>query len=69
MWLANGLRFDVVCCKGSEIKNFTLYTKSLDEKSTIQNSGVNLEAESLEFSTFEDQNLVFGSMTKYGIIE
>jgi len=47
MWLANGLKFDVIYCTSYEINNYTFYTKSLDDKSTIQNSGVSLEAESL----------------------
>jgi len=69
MWLANGLKFDVICCIGYEINNCTFYTKSLDDKSTVQNSGVSLEAESLQFSTSEDQNPVVGSMTYYGVIQ
>ncbi|KAG2371826.1 uncharacterized protein HKW66_Vig0239470 [Vigna angularis] len=68
-WLANGLKFDVVCCTGYEINNCTFYTKTLDDKSTVQNSGVSLEAESLQFSTSKDQNPVVGSMRYYGRIE
>ena len=60
MWLANGLKFDVVTCTSYEINNCTFYTKSLDDKSTIQNNGVSLEAESLQFSTSKDQNPVIG---------
>jgi len=69
MWLANGLKFDVICCIGYEINNCTFYTKSLEDKSTVQNSGVSLEAELLQFSTFKDQNPVVGSMTYYGVIQ
>ncbi|BAT95834.1 hypothetical protein VIGAN_08264800 [Vigna angularis var. angularis] len=69
LWLANGLKFDVVCCTGYEINNCTFYTKTLDDKSTVQNSGVSLEAESLQFSTSKDQNPVVGSMRYYGRIE
>ena len=69
MWLANGLKFDVVTCTSYEINNYTFYRKSLDDKSTVQNSGVSLEAESLQFSTSKDQNPVIGSMTYYGVIE
>jgi len=69
IWLANRLKFDVICCTSYEINNSTFYTKSLDDKSTIQNSGVSLEAESLQFSTSKDQNHVFGSMTYYGVIQ
>ena len=60
MWLANGLKFNVVPCTSYEINNCTFYTKSLDDKSTIQNNGVSLEAESLQFSTSKDQNPVIG---------
>ena len=59
MWLANGLKFDVIYCIGSEINNWTFYTKSLDDKSIVQINGVSLEAESLQFSTSKDQNHVF----------
>jgi len=41
----------------------------MDEKSTIQNSGVTLEAESMQFSTLKDTNPVLESMTYYGLIE
>jgi len=64
-WLANGLKFDVLCCSGYE---WFFYTKSQDDKSTMQNSGVTLEAESMQFSTSKDQNHVVGSMPYYGVI-
>jgi len=54
MWLENGLRFDVVRCIDYEINNCIFYTKSLDDKSTILNIGVNLEVESLQFFTSKD---------------
>ena len=69
IWLANGLKFDVICCTGYTVNNCTYYTKSLDDKSTVQNSGVTLEAESMHFSTSKDQNPVLGSMPYYGVIE
>jgi len=69
LWLANGLKFDVVTCIGYEINNCTFYTKSLYDKSTIQNGGVSLEVESLQFSTSKDQNPVIRSMTYYSVIE
>jgi len=69
MWLANGLKFDVVTCTNYEINNCTFYRKSLDDKSTIYNSGVSLEAELLQFSTSKEQNMVIELMTYYGVIE
>ena len=68
MWLANGLKFDVVSCTSYEINNCTFYMKYFDDKSTVQNSGVSRKGESLQFSTSKDQNLVIGSMMYYGII-
>jgi len=68
-WLATGLKFDVISCKAYKVNNCIFYTKSMDEKSTIQNSGVTLEVESIQFSTSKDTNLVLGSMTYYGFIE
>ena len=31
-WLANGLKFHVLCCTESDINNFSFNTKSLNEK-------------------------------------
>ncbi|XP_068466379.1 uncharacterized protein [Phaseolus vulgaris] len=67
-WLANGLKFDVLCCSGYEVNGCLFYTKSRDDRSTVQNSGVTLEAESMQFSTAKDQNPVVGSMPYYGVI-
>ena len=58
-----------MCCTSYEVNNCTFYTKTLDDKSTVQNSGVSLEAESLQFSTSKDQSPLLGSMRYYGIIE
>jgi len=68
-WLAVGLKFDVISCTGYEVNNCIFYTKSMDEKSTIQNSGVTLKVESMQFSSSKDTNHVLGSMTYYGFIE
>ena len=68
-WLAAGLKFDVISCTAYEVNNSIFYTKSLDEKSTIQNSGVTLKVESMQFSSSKDTNHVLGSMTYYGFIE
>jgi len=68
-WLANGLRFGFLCCIAFKINNFTFYTKSLDDKNTIQNSGVSLEVEPVQFSTSKNQNPTFGLMMYYGILE
>ena len=68
-WLAVGLKFNVISSTGYEMNNYIFYMSCMDEKSTIQNCGVTLEVESIQFSTSKDTNPVVGSMTCYGIIE
>jgi len=68
-WLVAGLKFDVISCKAYEVNNCIFYTKSMDEKSTFQNSGVTLEVESMQFLTSKDTNRVLGSMAYYGFIK
>jgi len=59
-WLVVGLKFDVISCTAYEVNNCIFYTKSKDEKSTVQNFGVTLEADSMQFSTLKDINPVLG---------
>jgi len=42
-WLANSLKFDVLCCSSYEVNSYLFYTKSEDDKSKMHNSGVTLE--------------------------
>jgi len=67
-WLAAGLKFDVISFM-YEVNNCIFYMKSMNEKSTVQNFGVTLEVESMQFSTSKDTNHVLGSMAYYGFIE
>jgi len=69
IWLANGLKFDVLCCTTYEIKNCEFYKRSLDEKSTVQNSGVTFEIELIQFSTSKYENPIVRTMSYYGVIE
>ena len=46
-WLSAGLKFDGISCIVYGVNNCIFYMKSMDEKNTIQNSGVTLEAESM----------------------
>ena len=50
-WLARGPNFDVITWSGYDINKFSFYTITEDQKSTMQNSGVTLEAESMQKST------------------
>jgi len=62
------LKFDVLCCYGYEVNGCLFYTKSQDDMSTMQNSGVTLEVDFMQFSTSKDQNPVVGSMPYYGVV-
>nr|XP_004492006.1 uncharacterized protein LOC101504571 [Cicer arietinum] len=68
-WLANGPHFDVITWTGYNINNFTFYTKSQDDRSTMQNSGVMVVAESMHFSSSKDKNPVTASIPYFGTIE
>nr|AAN09857.1 putative transposon protein [Oryza sativa Japonica Group]AAP52582.1 transposon protein, putative, CACTA, En/Spm sub-class [Oryza sativa Japonica Group] len=57
--LARGLSWDVDTWQGYDINGYTVYTVTQDVKSTVQNSGVHLDA-------YQDQA---GSSTYYGRIE
>ena len=67
--LGGGLKFEVFVCNGYDINNISFYTKSLDDRSRVQNSGVCVEAKSIQFSSAKDKNLVLGFMPYYGIIQ
>ncbi|XP_074297804.1 uncharacterized protein LOC141628581 [Silene latifolia] len=54
---------------GYAINGCTFYTREQDEKSTMQNSGVCVEAEAMHFSSSKDKNPVLGKMHYYGVIE
>ena len=68
-WLLTGLKFDLISCTSYKVNNCIFYTKSMDEKCTVQNTGVILEAESMQFSNLKDTNPILGSMAYYGLIE
>jgi len=52
-----------------DINNYTFHTKDEDEKSTTQNSGVMVVAESMHFSSSKDKYLIMASMCYFGVIE
>jgi hypothetical protein len=67
--LARAHKFDIITWTGYVINNFTFYTKTQDDNSTMQNSGVKIVAESLHFSSSKDKNPILASISYYGIIE
>jgi len=45
------------------------YTNTKDKKSTMQNSGVTLELELMQFASSIDNNLVMATISYYGVVE
>ena len=68
-WLARGPNFDVITWSGYDINKFSFYTNTEDPKSTMQNSGVTLEAKSMHFASSKDNNLVMATISYYRAIE
>ncbi|PNY02971.1 hypothetical protein L195_g026293 [Trifolium pratense] len=69
IWLSREPNFDVITWSGYDINNFAFSTKTQDDKSTVQNSGVMVVAESMHFSSSKDKNPVIASIPYFGIIE
>jgi len=68
-WLARGPKFYVITWSGYDINKFYFYTNTEDRKSTMQNSGVTLEAESMHFASSKDNNPVMATISYFGVIE
>jgi len=47
----------------------SFYTKTEDEKITMQNNSVTLEAESMQFASSKDNNLIVATLSYFGVIE
>ena len=54
--LAIGPNLNVPTWKGYDINNYSFYTKSQDDKSTVRNSGLMIDAHSDHFSRASDNN-------------
>jgi hypothetical protein len=68
-WLSKGPLINVFSYKSYVINGYTFYTKDQDDKSTMQNSGVTLVAQSMHISSAKDKNPVFANMSYFGVIE
>ncbi|XP_021763790.1 uncharacterized protein LOC110728454 [Chenopodium quinoa] len=67
--LAYGPNFNATYYSGYVINGFTFYTRLQDENSTMQNSGVTVEAEAIHFASAKDKHPVSSTMRYYGFIE
>ncbi|XP_058723076.1 uncharacterized protein LOC131594886 [Vicia villosa] len=60
---------NIITWSGNYINKNSFYTKAKDDRSTTQNSGVMIVAESMHFSSAKDKNPVMASMPYFGVIE
>ena len=67
--LADGPKRNVITWQGYDINKYSFYTKAQDEKSTMQNSGVTLRAESQHFASVHDNNPCVASIPYFGLID
>ena len=67
--LADRPKINVKSWQGQDINKYLFYTKSQDDKSTMQNSGVSLMVESYHFATIYDDNPRLASMPYFGVIK
>ena len=68
-WLAHGPKHNIITWSGYDISKYSFYTKSQDDNSTVQNSGVSIEATSMHFSSSKDKNPIMASISYFGVIE
>ncbi|KAL5555691.1 hypothetical protein UlMin_037927 [Ulmus minor] len=68
-WLAHEPKREVLSYSGYGIGGYYYNTRNHDSRSTTQNSGVMVEAESLHMSTAKDKNPIYANMLYYGVIE
>ena len=67
--LADGPKRNVITWQGYDINKYSFYTKAQDDKSTMQNSGVTLRAESQHFASVNDANPCVASIPYFGFID
>ena len=66
--LADGPKRNVLTSKGYDINNYSFYTKSQDEKSTVQNSRVSIDAHAKHYCSASD-NPIMVSIPYFGVIQ
>ena len=68
-WLASGPRMDVLSYSGFATNGYCFHTKSHDDRSIVQNSGVTLVAQAVHISSAKDKKPLLAEMSYYGVIE
>jgi len=67
--LAVGPNLNVPTWKRYDINNYSFYTKSQDDKSSMQNNGVTVDVDSYHFCSALDNILIRASMPYFGVIQ
>lgn len=60
-------KFNMITWTTYDIYNFSFYTKVKDDRSTMKNSRVTVEAKSIYFSSLKDNNPILASSAFYGV--
>jgi hypothetical protein len=68
-WLSYEPKRNILTWSAYDINKTSFYTKQRDDRSTMQNSGVMVVAESMHFSSSKDKNRVMASSPYFGVIE
>ncbi|XP_058784274.1 uncharacterized protein LOC131659049 [Vicia villosa] len=68
-WLSYEPKCNIITWSEYDINKTSFYRKSKDDRSTTQNSGVMILAESMHFSSAKDKNPVMASTPYFGVIE
>ena len=67
-WLAHVPHTDVFSYRGYYTNDYYFYTKTYDDKCTVQNSGVTLVAQAMHIFSAKIKKLIFANMSYYGVI-
>lgn len=67
--LVVGPNFNVPTWRGYDINQYSFYTKSQDDKSSVQNNRVNVNGQSHHFCSASENNPIEACMPYYGFIE
>ncbi|XP_060973921.1 uncharacterized protein LOC133039120 [Cannabis sativa] len=67
--IALGPTFAVAKHEAYIVRGKRFHTKSRDDAREVQNSGIRIVAETMNFASAKDRNPVLGTMTYYGVIE
>jgi hypothetical protein len=62
-------KFNVITWIGYHFSKFSIYSNGKDDRDTMENIGVMVEAKTMWFSSMKDKNLILAYKVFYGVIE